>query len=200
MSVPDCHNPGHYDVDEHLLSPQEVAGKYEVHVDFANISGASKGLSALQVKERQAKYGQNRLTPPKETPEWVKFLLQFTNPLMLLLLVAGGLTYMACELVHISLMVLLLAVVWLCACYRVPSVTAVHGFMSRLCALRLVVCLRGSRHTCINLLLHHALYRISVNHSIEHVMLTHLSLTSTTSQMVFRTPRTPPTSFWPVPW
>jgi magnesium-transporting ATPase (P-type) len=37
----------------------------------------------------------NQLTPPKTTPEIIKFLLQFTNPLMALLLVAGALTFMA---------------------------------------------------------------------------------------------------------
>jgi hypothetical protein len=49
----------------------------------------------MQVKELQQKHGLNRLTPPKEKPEIIKFLLQFTNPLMALLLVAGGLTFMA---------------------------------------------------------------------------------------------------------
>lgn len=37
----------------------------------------------------------NQLTPPKTTPEIIKFLKQFTNPLMALLLVAGALTFMA---------------------------------------------------------------------------------------------------------
>lgn len=35
-----------------------------------------------------------QLTPPKDIPEILKFLKQVANPLMLLLLVAGGLTYM----------------------------------------------------------------------------------------------------------
>jgi magnesium-transporting ATPase (P-type) len=49
----------------------------------------------MQAKELQEKHGLNRLTPPKEQPEIIKFLLQFTNPLMALLLVAGSLTFMA---------------------------------------------------------------------------------------------------------
>lgn len=49
----------------------------------------------VQAKEAQEKHGLNRLTPPKEKPEIIKFLLQFTNPLMALLLIAGGLTFMA---------------------------------------------------------------------------------------------------------
>eukprot|EP00775_Hariotina_reticulata_P010475 gene10475-10633_t len=85
---------GDYVVDEHQLSPEEVASRYGVVVDWKNI-GASKGLTSPQVKDLQSKYGLNRLTPPKEKSEIVKFLLQFTNPLMALLLVAGALTFMA---------------------------------------------------------------------------------------------------------
>jgi magnesium-transporting ATPase (P-type) len=85
---------GSYDVDEHLLSPAEVAAKYGVDVNVDN-PGQSKGLSSAQVKELQAIHGKNQLTPPAETPEWLKFCKQFTNPLMLLLVVAGGLAYMA---------------------------------------------------------------------------------------------------------
>jgi hypothetical protein len=39
---------GDYVVDEHQLSPEEVAGRYGVEVDWKNI-GASKGLTSLQV-------------------------------------------------------------------------------------------------------------------------------------------------------
>eukprot|EP00882_Tetradesmus_deserticola_P004148 GHRQ01004382.1.p1 GENE.GHRQ01004382.1~~GHRQ01004382.1.p1 ORF type:complete len:221 (+),score=74.72 GHRQ01004382.1:384-1046(+) len=88
------HARGAYEVDEHMVSPQEVAQRYNVAVDWKNVGG-SKGLTSQQVKELQAKHGLNQLTPPKSTPEIIKFLLQFTNPLMALLLVAGALTFMA---------------------------------------------------------------------------------------------------------
>lgn len=39
------------------------------------------------------KYGWNRLTPPKSTPAWLKFLLQFTNFFSLLLLGGGTLCF-----------------------------------------------------------------------------------------------------------
>lgn len=85
---------GSYDVDEHHLSPQAVAERFGVHIDVGN-SASSRGLTLEQVKERQDKYGLNRLTPPKDVPEIIKFLKQFTNPLMMLLVIAGALTYMA---------------------------------------------------------------------------------------------------------
>lgn len=85
---------GNYDVDEHHLSPQEVAARYSVDINFEKVA-TSKGLASAQVKELQKKWGLNQLTPPKEVPEVVKFLRQFINPLMLLLLIAGGLLFMA---------------------------------------------------------------------------------------------------------
>jgi magnesium-transporting ATPase (P-type) len=85
---------GVYTIDEHLLSPREVAQRFGTHVEWMQMSN-SKGLTSQQAKEQQEKYGLNQLTPPKERSEIVKFLLQFTNPLMALLLVAGGLTFMA---------------------------------------------------------------------------------------------------------
>lgn len=85
---------GVYTIDEHLLSPREVAERFGTQVDWMNMA-ASKGLTSQQAKEQQDKYGLNQLTPPKQRSEIVKFLLQFTNPLMALLLVAGGLTFMA---------------------------------------------------------------------------------------------------------
>lgn len=39
---------GAYDIDEHLLSPQEVAERYGVQIDFSNVQG-SKGLTTAQV-------------------------------------------------------------------------------------------------------------------------------------------------------
>ncbi|GBF90642.1 p-type atpase [Raphidocelis subcapitata] len=85
---------GAYTVDEHLLSPQEVAARFGTAVDWPSPVN-SKGLTSDQVKRLREQHGLNRLTPPKEKSEIVKFLLQFTNPLMALLVVAGSLTYMA---------------------------------------------------------------------------------------------------------
>ncbi|GFH14693.1 p-type atpase [Haematococcus lacustris] len=83
-----------YDADEHLMSPSEVAARYGTQVDLQS-PAHSAGLTAAQVEAQRAQHGFNRLTPPKELPEIVKFLKQFINPLMLLLLVAGVLCFMA---------------------------------------------------------------------------------------------------------
>lgn len=49
----------------------------------------------LQAASRLAENGPNKLSPPKDKPEWLKYLLQFTNPLLALLIVAGVLTFVA---------------------------------------------------------------------------------------------------------
>ena len=52
----------------------------------------AQGLSAEQVKSRRQTYGSNQLTPRRGVPEWRKFLRQFAEPLVLVLLVATGVT------------------------------------------------------------------------------------------------------------
>jgi magnesium-transporting ATPase (P-type) len=50
------------------------------------------GLSAQAVSQRRAQYGSNRLAPPKRQSVWQRFLLQFHNVLIYVLLAAGGIT------------------------------------------------------------------------------------------------------------
>ena len=52
-----------------------------------------KGLTSEEVQRKREKHGYNRLTPPPQTPEWIKFLLQFTNFFALLLLGGGILCF-----------------------------------------------------------------------------------------------------------
>lgn len=47
------------------------------------------GLSEAQARERLSQYGRNELTPDKPTPEWRKFLAQFQDVLVILLLIAA---------------------------------------------------------------------------------------------------------------
>lgn len=47
------------------------------------------GLSATEVAESRARYGENVLTPPQREPLWRKLLSKFTEPLIVVLLVAG---------------------------------------------------------------------------------------------------------------
>jgi hypothetical protein len=49
----------------------------------------------VQAAKRLAEHGHNKLSPPPERPEWLKYLLQYTNPLLFLLIIAAALTFVA---------------------------------------------------------------------------------------------------------
>ena len=85
---------GKYDVDEHNLSADEVAEKYATHLDSAHVI-KSRGLTVDEAAKRLATNGPNTLKPPKTIPEWIKYLLQYTNPLLLLLVIASVLSFVA---------------------------------------------------------------------------------------------------------
>ncbi|MFB8787380.1 MAG: HAD-IC family P-type ATPase [Potamolinea sp.] len=48
-----------------------------------------QGLSTKEVTRRQSTYGLNELTGKKGNPLWLKFLLQFNQPLLIILIAAG---------------------------------------------------------------------------------------------------------------
>jgi len=50
------------------------------------------GLNDAQVLERRKKYGENILTPPEKEPLWKEFLEKFTDPLIVILLMALALS------------------------------------------------------------------------------------------------------------
>lgn len=50
------------------------------------------GLNQQQVEESRLKYGSNILTPAKKESPWINFLKKFTDPLIIILLVAGALS------------------------------------------------------------------------------------------------------------
>jgi magnesium-transporting ATPase (P-type) len=78
----------------HHLRPESVAQLMGVDL--------SVGLSEGEVKRRQEQFGPNHLTMRKRQSEWVRFLLQFHQPLLYLLLVAGALTLYLGEWVDAS--------------------------------------------------------------------------------------------------
>lgn len=51
------------------------------------------GLSDTEVAESRRKYGDNTLTPPPRTPLWKLFLEKFKDPIIQILLVAAGLSF-----------------------------------------------------------------------------------------------------------
>lgn len=50
------------------------------------------GLTDAQVLESRREHGANILTPPQKAPLWRQFLEKFTDPLIIILLIAGGLS------------------------------------------------------------------------------------------------------------
>ncbi|MGP1387206.1 MAG: cation-translocating P-type ATPase [Thainema sp.] len=68
----------------HHLSVQEVTEQLHSHLH--------NGLSQEAVSQRQEQFGPNRLTPEAGIPPWMRFLQQFNQPLLYILLVAGAIT------------------------------------------------------------------------------------------------------------
>lgn len=50
------------------------------------------GLTQAEVNESRSKYGENVLTPPDKEPLWKKFIEKFSDPLIIILLIAGTLS------------------------------------------------------------------------------------------------------------
>ena len=70
--------------DWHALPAEEVG-------DFLESDG-EQGLDGAAVEQRVAQFGANELTPPKGPSALHRYLMQFADPLILILLVAGIVT------------------------------------------------------------------------------------------------------------
>ncbi|MFZ4779453.1 MAG: cation-transporting P-type ATPase, partial [Terrimicrobiaceae bacterium] len=55
-------------------------------------TNTQNGLDVFEVKHRQQRFGLNVLTSKRGQSPWVRFLLQFNNPLVIILLVASLVT------------------------------------------------------------------------------------------------------------
>ncbi len=93
----------------HQLEVTEVARLLEVDL--------TKGLSQEEVKRRQAKFGLNQMTPRRATPAWVKFLQQFNQALVYILLAATVVSAVLGELVDAAVI------------FGVVFINAVIGFI-----------------------------------------------------------------------
>jgi magnesium-transporting ATPase (P-type) len=54
---------------------------------------AGTGLSRQEAARRLERYGRNSLPAPRQRGPWLRFALQFHNPLLYVLLVAGAVTF-----------------------------------------------------------------------------------------------------------
>ena len=75
----------------HQLQSEEVVQLLDVNLQT--------GLSGDEVKRRQEKYGPNQLTTVRRTSAFKRFLLQFAQPLMSILLIASAVTLFLGEFV-----------------------------------------------------------------------------------------------------
>ncbi|HEX5398138.1 MAG TPA: cation-transporting P-type ATPase [Verrucomicrobiae bacterium] len=93
----------------HQLSAEDVVGILGVNL--------SSGLSAEEVLRRQKEFGPNRVTKRHGTPAWLKFLQQFNQPLVYILLLAVGVTAFLGEWVDSSVI------------FGVVFINAIVGFL-----------------------------------------------------------------------
>ena len=100
----------------HSLSVDEVLKRLVVDV--------FSGLSSDEVKKRRDYFGLNQITPKKGTPLWLRFLLQFNQPLIYILLAATGITLFLKEWVDASVI------------FGVVFINAIIGFLQESKALK----------------------------------------------------------------
>ena len=76
---------------------QTLLGEHWHHLPAAEAltlleSDPQKGLDTFEVRHRQERFGRNVLTPRQGKSPWVRFLLQFHNPLIYILVAASVIT------------------------------------------------------------------------------------------------------------
>lgn len=116
----------------HSLSVDEAVKRLEVDV--------SVGLSLDEVKKRKELYGLNQLTPKKGMPLWLRFLMQFHQPLVYILLAATVTTLFLKEWVDASVI------------FGVVFINAIIGFLQESKALKALEALSRSMTSSVAVL------------------------------------------------
>ncbi len=116
----------------HSLAADEVVKRLEVDV--------SVGLSSDEVKKRRDLFGLNQITPKKGTPLWLRFLLQFHQPLIYILLAATATTLFLKEWVDASVI------------FGVVLINAIVGFLQEAKALKALEALSRSMTSSVSVL------------------------------------------------
>jgi cation-transporting P-type ATPase F len=80
------------DSKEAAVSSSDWHAKTEVEVLGLLASDLAEGLTGPEIPKRQAIHGPNLVTAKSGTPPWLRFLLQFHQPLVYILLAAGAIT------------------------------------------------------------------------------------------------------------
>ena len=76
----DAQDTAHPQADWHAMTPEEVLSELQSH---------DAGLSSDEVLQRREKYGRNKLAEKPPVPGWKKFLEQFQDPMVYLLIAAA---------------------------------------------------------------------------------------------------------------
>ena len=76
----DAQTTTHPEADWHALTTDEVLSQLDSH---------HAGLSSDEVLQRREKYGANKLAEKPPVPAWKKFLEQFQDPMVYLLIAAA---------------------------------------------------------------------------------------------------------------
>jgi len=114
----------------HALSTDEVIKRLVVDV--------SRGLSSDEVKKRRDHFGLNQITPKKGTPLWLRFLMQFHQPLIYILLAATATTLFLREWVDASVI------------FGVVFINAIVGFLQESKALKALEALSRSMTSSVS--------------------------------------------------
>ncbi|MFA5145186.1 MAG: cation-transporting P-type ATPase [Candidatus Omnitrophota bacterium] len=114
----------------HALPADEVIKRLEVDV--------SAGLSSDEVKKRRERFGLNQITPKKGTPLWLRFLSQFNQPLVYILLAATATTLFLKEWVDASVI------------FGVVFINAIVGFLQETKALKALEALSRSMTSSVS--------------------------------------------------
>jgi Mg2+-importing ATPase len=89
VRVPD--RDGAKDLANGELGPEEI-WKEPVKRLLIRLATTSAGLDAAEAKSRLTTFGPNNAATVKRSPLWLQFLTRFRNPLVIILLVASGLS------------------------------------------------------------------------------------------------------------
>lgn len=100
----------------------------------------SVGLSQDEVKKRREHFGLNQITPPKGTPLWLRFLMQFHQPLIYILLAATVTTMFLKEWIEASVIL------------GVVLINAIVGFLQESKALKAIESLSRSMTSSVSVL------------------------------------------------
>lgn len=108
----------------HSLNNKEVIEKLETNFE--------KGLTSEQVAQRIKEYGENTITPKKQQSALVRFLLQFHQPLIYILLAATFITILLREYIDASVI------------FAVVLVNSIIGYIQETKALKAIDALTKS--------------------------------------------------------